>query len=176
MAEITNTKLDRMRYTKDKRSANMVLLAIVFNVLYFVSIYQQDHPVVKPISAEYPYYSWLIGASVILNLLFLLIAFLCSEGVKGRRKGYTGMLLFLGVLQIVRIFYLPAKAHAAVYSETVKNAEGVAEVITKPVMTDGQYVFAIVMLLLSGVLCITAAVNSYMNNKKLADYMKSIES
>lgn len=176
MAEITNTKLDRMRYTKDKRSSQMVLLAIVLNVLYFVSIYQQDHPVVKPISADYPYYSWLIGASVILNLLFLLIGFLCSEGVKGRRKGYTGILLFLGVLQFVRIFYLPAKAHNAVYSQTVKSAEGAAVVVTKKVMTDGQYAFAVAMLVASGILCIAAAVNSYLNNKKLADYMKSLES
>ena len=176
MAEITNTKLDRMRYTKDKRSSQMVLLAIVFNVLYFVSIYQQDHPVVKPISTDYPYYSWLIGASVILNLLFLLIGFLCSEGVKGRRKGYTGMLIFLGVLQFARIFYLPAKAHSSVYTQTVKNAEGVAESITKKVMTDGQYAFAVAMLVVSGILCIAAAINSYMNNKKLASYMATIES
>lgn len=167
MAEITNTKLDRMRYTKDKRSANMILLAIVFNVLYYVSIYQQDHPVVKPISPDYPYYSWVIGASIIVNLLFLLIGFLCSEGVKGRKKGYSGILLFLGVLQIGRIFYLPAKAKVATYTNN-------GEVFR--VMTDKQYIFAVVMLALSGLLCLGAAVNSYLNNKKLDNYMKSIES
>lgn len=167
MAEITNTKLDRMRYTKDKRSANMILLAIAFNVLYYVSIYQQDHPVVKPISPDYPYYSWVIGASIIVNLLFLLIGFLCSEGVKGRKKGYSGILLFLGVLQIGRIFYLPAKAKVATYTNN-------GEVFR--VMTDKQYIFAVVMLALSGLLCLGAAVNSYLNNKKLDNYMKSIES
>lgn len=167
MAEITNTKLDRMRYTKDKRSANMILLAIVFNVLYYVSIYQQDHPVVKPISPDYPYYSWVIGASIIVNLLFLLIGFLCSEGVKGRKKGYSGILLFLGVLQIGRIFYLPAKAKVATYTNN-------GEVFR--VMTDKQYIFAVVMLALSGLLCLGAAVDSYLNNKKLDNYMKSIES
>ncbi len=175
MAEITNTKLDRMRYTKDKRSANMVLLAIVFNVLYFVSVYQQDHPVVKPISPDYPYYSWLIGASVILNLLFLLIGFLCSEGVKGRRTGYTVPLILLGLLQVGRIFYLPAKAKAAIYTETV-IVDGVSQTVTKHVMTNGQYTFAIIMLALSGVLCILAALNSYNNNNKMAKYVQSIES
>ncbi|MGM9602420.1 MAG: hypothetical protein ACI3W5_12680 [Faecousia sp.] len=162
-----NLKLDRMRYTKDKRSANMVLLAIVFNVLYYVSVYQQDHPVVKPISADYPYYSWMIGASIVLNLLFLLIGFLCSEGVKGRKTGYTAMLLGLGALQIIRIFYLPAKAKAATYTNAGE---------TFHVMTNGQYTFAVVMLVLSGALCIAAALNSYTNNAKLAKYMKSIES
>lgn len=160
-------KLDRMRYTKDKRSANMVLLAVVFNVLYYVSVYQQDHPVVKPISPDYPYYSWMIGASVILNLLFLLIGFLCSEGVKGRKSGYTVMLLALGALQIGRIFYLPAKAKAATFTNAGE---------TFHVMTSGQYTFAVIMLALSGVLCIAAALNSYNNNAKLAKYMKSIES
>ena len=47
MDEQKRISLDRMRYTKDGLSSGLVLLAIVFNVLYFVSIYQQDHPVVK---------------------------------------------------------------------------------------------------------------------------------
>ncbi len=166
MAEITNTKLDRMRYTKDKRSSMMVLLAIVFNVLYFVSIYQQDMKggVASP---SYPYYTWMIGASVIVNLLVLLIGFLCSEGVKGRKSGYPVALLVIGAFQLGRIFYLPAKVKAMVYS--YNNVE-------YHVMTNGQYTFAIVMLILSGVLCILAGINSYLNSKKLATYMKTIES
>ena len=43
-------------------------------------------------------------------------------------------------------------------------------------MTDGQYAFAVAMLVVSGILCIAAAINSYMNNKKLASYMATIES
>ncbi len=166
MAEITNTKLDRMRYTKDKRSSMMVLLAIVFNVLYFVSIYQQDM-MGGVASPAYPYYTWMIGASVIVNLLFLLIGFLCSEGVKGRKSGYPVALLVIGLFQIGRIFYLPAKVKDMVYS--YNNVE-------YQVMSDGQYTFAIIMLLISGILCILAGINSYLNSKKLATYMKTIES
>ena len=62
-------KIDRMRYTKDSLSSGLVLLAIVFDVLYFVSIYQTD-------VGNY-YYNWLIGASVIYNLLFLLTVIHC---------------------------------------------------------------------------------------------------
>lgn len=72
---------DRMRYTKDKLSANLVLAAIVLDALYFVSIYQSD--------VSTWYYNWVIGASIILNLLFLLTAFLASEGVKSRKSGFT---------------------------------------------------------------------------------------
>ncbi len=149
---------DRMRYTKDKRSANLVLIAIVLDCLYFVNIYKSD-------VGSY-YYTWQIGASIIYNLLFLLTAFLASEGVKNRKTGYTGILLGIGLMQVVRIFYLPAKAHAAVI--TVSGAEVV-------VMDDQQFLFVVVCLILSAVCCIAAAVNSFVNNKNLAEHMRSIE-
>lgn len=151
-------KKDRMRYTKDSLSSNLILLAIVLDALYFVAVYQQD-------VGSY-YYNWVIGVSIIYNLLFLLSAFLASEGVKNRKTGYTGMLIFIGVMQFVRIFYLPAKAHSAVVA--VNGLE-------VPAMGNGKYFFVIVCLAVSAVCCIVAAVTSYMNNKTLAEYMRSIE-
>lgn len=155
--DLQQTKLDRMRYTKDKTSANLIILAIVLDCLYFVSIYQSN-------KGNF-YYEWFIGASIIYNLLFLLTAFLASEGVKSRRNGYTGALLFIGVMQFVRIFYLPAKAHNAV-------VELGGEAID--VMSNGQYIYVVVCLAISGACCLAAAVNSYLNCKKLAEYMKTI--
>lgn len=151
-------KRDRMRYTKDSFSANLVLFAIVLDALYFVSIYQTD-------VGSY-YYTWVIGASIIYNLLFLLTAFLASEGVKNRKTGYTAILIAIGVMQIVRIFYLPAKAHSAVV--TVSGVE-------TAVMTNGQYIYVVGCLAISAVCCIVAAVTSYLNNKTLAEHMRSIE-
>ena len=55
--ENMDVKKDRMRYTKDKLSSNLALLAIVFDCLYFVSIYQSD--------VGSWYYNWVIGASVV---------------------------------------------------------------------------------------------------------------
>ena len=151
-------KRDRMRFTKDKLSANLGIMAIVFDCLYFVSIYQTD-------VGSY-YYTWVIGASIIYNLLFLLTAFLASEGVKNRKTGYTGLLIGIGVMQIVRIFYLPAKAHAAIV---------VVSGVELPAMTDGQYFYVVACLAVSAVCCIVAAVTSYINNKNLAEHMKTIE-
>lgn len=158
MTQEVQIRLDRMRYTKDKMSANLVLLAIVLDALYFISIYKTD-------VGTY-YYTWVIGASIIYNLLFMLMAFLASEGVKNRKNGYTALLIFIGVMQIVRIFYLPAKAHAA--TVTINEVEHV-------VMTDGQYYYTVVCLALSGICCVIGAINSAINNKKLADYMRSLE-
>lgn len=151
-------KRDRMRYTKDKLSSSLVLIAIVLDALYFVSIYKTD-------IGTY-YYTWVIGASVIYNLLFMLTAFLASEGVKNRKSGYSGLLFLIGLMQIVRIFYLPAKAHGA--TVTIQNVE-------TAVMGDSQYMYVIVCLAISAVCCLVAAVTSYINNKNLAAHMRSIE-
>lgn len=151
-------KKDRMRYTNDKLSSMLVLIAIVFDCLYFVNIYQSD-------VGSY-YYTWVSGASIIYNLIFLLAAFLASESVKNRKSGYSGLLLVLGIMQVVRVFYLPAKAHAA--TAMVNGAE-------VAVMDDKQYLYVVACLLISAVCCIVPAITSYRNNKILADYMRSIE-
>lgn len=151
-------KRDRMRYTKDTVSSRLVLLAIVLDALYFISIYKSD-------VGNY-FYTWVIGASIIYNLLFLLFAFLASEGVKSRKSGYTPALIILGLLQAVRIFYLPARAHAA--TVVIKGEELV-------VMSDRQYIFIVACLAVSAVCCIAAAVISYINNRNLSKHMKSIE-
>ena len=157
-SEELRIKRDIMRYTKDKLSANLVILSIVFDALYFVSIYQTD-------VGSY-YYTWVIGASIIYNLLFLLTAFLASESVKNRKPGYSGVLIAIGLMQIVRIFYLPAKAHSAV---VVVSGEELAA------MGDGQYIYVVACLAISAVCCIVAAVTSYINNKNLAAHMATIE-
>lgn len=151
-------KTDRMRYTKNKFSANLILVAIVLDALYFVSIYKTD-------VGTY-YYTWQIGASIIYNLLFMLSAFLASEGVKSRKNGYTIMLIVIGLMQIVRIFYLPAQAHAA--TVTIQNVE-------YAVMEDSQYLFTVACLAVSGVCCVVAAISSFINNKTLENYIRSLE-
>ena len=74
MNDDRSVQLDRMRYTKNTASSRLALLAIVFDVLFFISIYKSD------VGAYY--YTMTIGGSIIYNLIFLLAAFLCSEGVK----------------------------------------------------------------------------------------------
>lgn len=147
-------KRDRMRYTKNSLSSSLALLAIVFNVLYFVSIYQSD-------KGKF-YYTILIGASVLYNLVFMLMAFLSSEGVKNYKPGYSWLLLALGVGQVARIFILPQQAHEAV----VQNA---------PVMGDAQYTDVLVCLIASAACCIVSAVINLIKSRQLAEHIASIE-
>ena len=156
--DVQTIKKDRMRYTKDSFSSTLLILSIVFDCLFFVSIYQSD-------VGNY-YYNWMIGVSIVYNLVFLLVAFLASESVKNRKDGYTAIILVLGIVQIARIFILPAKAHAAT---ALVNGVEVA------VMGNGQYMYVVGCLVASAVCCFVAAVTSAKNNKILADYMASIE-
>lgn len=151
-------KRDRMRYTKDGFSSGLVLLAIVFDVLYFISIYKTD-------VGRY-YYTWVIGASVVYNLLFLLTAFLASQGVKNRKNGYGLSLVVIGLMQIVRIFYLPAKAFAT-------QIEIGSEMVD--VMTKSQHTYVVACLVASAVCCVVAAVSNYISNQQLARHMREIE-
>ncbi len=153
--DIATIKKDRLRYTTNKFSAKMTYLGILFNVLYFVNIYQSD-------VGSY-YYSMTIGFSVLCNLIFLLVAFLCSEGVKNYKLGYACTLILLCVIQVARVFGIPRMAHAAT---VVLNGE---ETI---VMDDKQYVTVIIFLILSAVSCLVAGVNGVIKTHVLTKYKK----
>ncbi len=153
--DIATIKKDRLRYTNNKMSANLTYLAILFNVLYFVKIYQSD--------VSTYYYSMTIGLSVLCNLIFLLVAFLSSEGVKNYKLGYAFTLIFLSVVQVARMFGIPRMAHTAT---AVVNGEEVV------VMGDQQYITVIVFLALSAASCLAAGVNGVIKTHILTKYKK----
>ncbi len=153
--DVATIKKDRLRYTKNKASANLAYLAIVFGVLYFVSIYQSD-------VGNY-YYSITIGLSVVCNLVFLLITFLSSEGLKNYKLNYAFVIMAVGVVQIVRIWGIPRMA-----SEAMTVIDG-AEVA---VMGDKQHTYVVICLLLSAVCCILAGIIGMYKTLTLQKYKK----
>jgi len=150
-------KKDRLRYTKNSTSATLAYVAILFNVFYFVSIYNTD-------VGNY-YYTIDIGLSVICNLLFLLFTFLCSEGVKGYKMSYSVAFIPLGIFQLVRIFGIPLDAHRTTISLDGKNVQ---------VMQDGQFYWLIVCLIISAIACFMAAAIGINKTKTLRNYEKQI--
>ena len=147
-------RLDRMRYTKNTTSSRLALLAIVFDVLFFISLYKSD-------VGTY-YYTILIGASIVYNLVFLLAAFLASEGVKNYQTVYSWLLVVLGIIQIARIFVYPVHAHAA----TVGGVQ---------VMGTAQYVRTIVYLVCSSLCLIVSAVVNWKKSSALKAHIASLE-
>lgn len=131
---------DRMRYIKNKFSSNLCYLAILFDVFFFVLLYRQDR-------STY-YYKILTGASIIYNLVFLLAAFLSSEGVKTYNEKFSYVLIALGIIQIIRIFIYPTSAHNA----TIQIA-GKDEIV----MSTAVFLRCCIYLALSGACCIVSA-------------------
>ena len=153
------TRKDRLRFTKNKLSANLILGAIAANALYFVSIYSSDE-------GSY-YYKLFIGASIVYNLVFMLVAFLSSEGIKNYKLSYAFTSVLIGVLQVGRIFYLPMKAH--------RDANPVADAKQATVMGTGQFRYVTICLIVSPVLLIAAGVIGFMKTTTLNGYIAELE-
>lgn len=158
MNEEQMIRRDRMRFKKNKLSANLTLLAIVLDVLYFVNIYQND-------AGSY-YHNWLIGVSIVYNLVFMLAAFLSEEGVKNYKKAYSIPLVILGLIQIARVFILPWQAHSYVNVEA-----GFPE----PPMGNGQFTYLVILLIASAVCMVAAAVVNFVKCNALEAHMKMLE-
>ena len=150
---------DRLRYSKNKTSSGLALLAILFNVLFFVSIYRSD-------VGNY-YYNWLTGVSIIFNLVFMLTVFLCSEGVKNYKIGYSITMIIVGAIQFVRTQIIPKKAYEAVI--TLNEVE-------TPVMSSAQYTRVFVFLVISGALLIVAGIIGIIKTRTLNAYLSEVES
>ncbi len=150
-------RLDRMRYVKNTSSSRLCYLAILTNVLYFISIYKSD-------VASW-YYQILVGASIVYNLLFMLMTFLASEGVKNYQKNFSWLLLGLSAGQLIRIFILPAQAHRA----TVKV--GGTETI---VMQSPQFIRVVLYLAVSALCLAAAAVINLKKSRALDAHVASL--
>lgn len=149
---------DRMRFIKNSLASNLAILGIVFDVFYFVSIYKSD--------VDTWYYTILIGGSIVYNLVFMLAAFLSSEGVKNYKRNYSYLLAVLGVFQIVRIFIIPMRAHTAT---TIVGGEATA------VMQDGQFFRVIVYLTISAVCLLASAAVNMVRCRELAEHLKTLD-
>ena len=154
MNDDRSVQLDRMRYTKNTASSRLALLAIVFDVLFFISIYKSD-------VGTY-YYTMTIGGSIIYNLIFLLAAFLCSEGVKKYQTVYSWVMIVLGIFQIARIFIIPMDAHRTIIS-------------SEPVMGNAQFIFTVICLALSAVCLFAGAVINLKKSRALSAHLASLQ-
>ena len=167
MSEERLIRRDRMRFTKNTASSRLALLAILLNVLFFVSIYKVNRE---------EYYVWLMGVSILYNLVFMLAAFLASEGVKKYNVRYSVLMAVLGAGQMIRIFILPAIMHATVYEEKIpiyKVSKRMGQQIVgydkieRLVMPDDQYTRLIVYLGISALCLLAGALINWHKSREL---------
>ena len=164
-------KRDTLRYKKNSLPANLALLGLLFNCLYFCILYGFKTSTMS-IDGE-TQTTWfatiLIGASVILTLVMLLVNFLASEGIKGYKKHFCIVLLVLAVIQIARIFiyplYVMQHSEFTVTYFWIRNASNVF-----------LGIMLVVWLSLSAACLIASAVIGYINCTKLESHLAAIES
>lgn len=156
-AEDRTIQRDRMRFIKNSLSSNLAILGILFDVFYFVSIYKSD--------VDNYYYNYLIGISIVYNLVFMLAVFLSSEGVKNYKKNYSYLLAVIGVIQIVRIFIIPMQAHSTT------TIVGGASVV---VMQDGQFLRVVIYLVASAACLVASAVVNFIRCTELEAHLKTL--
>lgn len=157
MSEERTIRRDRMRFIKNSLCSNLAILGILFNVFYFVSLYQSD-------VGTY-YYKIAIGASIVYNLIFMLAVFLASEGVKNYKQNYSYLLAAIGVMQIVRIFYIPMQAHST--TTIIGGAEAL-------VMGNGQFYTIVAFLAISAACLIASAVVNFIKCRELSAHLKEL--
>ncbi len=173
MNEELTIQQDRMRFTKNTKSSRLAYLAILFNVLFFVSIYKVNHTA---------YYTWWMGVSIIYNLVFMLATFLASEGAKNYKPKFSLLLAALGIGQIIRIFLIPAMMHSVLVDEAVPVLEEeirlfgyhISATVDNVVMPTGQYVRVILYLLASAVCLLVSAVVNKRKSRALADHIANL--
>lgn len=146
---------DRMKYEKNKISSTLVYVAIVFNALFFMSVYRGVFANI----GNY-YFTITMGVSVLLNLIFMLFAFLSSEGVKNYKIFFAVLLIVLAGLQIVRIFVFPLGAHSTPLEKDP----------SKVVMETPQFIRCIVYLIGSATCLAVAGVVGIIKTWQLSDH------
>ncbi len=183
-----STKRDLLRYKKNSTAAILTYCAIIFDCLFFISVYSSDFgsTLINNESKTVVFYQWLIGISVVYNLLFLLAGFLASEGVKNYKVGYSYLLIILGVIQIARIFIIPAIAayggaqqmfESGIFSEiSLENAKYIESIDrTVPIIDGGKFIYMCCCLLASAAFSIFAGVIAFIKSMTLKSYMAELK-
>ena len=126
-------------------------------MFFFISIYESN--------VGSWYYNILMGASILYNLIFLLAAFLCSEGIKNYKIGYSYLMIALGIGQIIRIFIYPVRAHGA--SVTIQE-----QAVT--VMENPQFIRCVLYLAISAACLFVGAFVGMTRSKQLKAHLQSL--
>lgn len=137
--------IDKKKYRNDSLSYALSLLGLLFNALYFITLYKNNNNF---------YYSYLMGISIIYNLLFMLLVFLAAEEVKIYQRNFSFLLLFFAIMQIFRIFYYPKLAFKA------------------DVLSLETYRLIIIYLVISSLFLIASAILSFRNSTILKRYVE----
>ena len=166
----TSIKTDIMRYKANQTSFLLCVLAIILNVAMFLIIYTETN--CSP--------SYLLGIDLIINVVFMLAAFLVSEKSKAYNAmgGVAGIVL--GVIEIVRILFIPLQYYNfnLLYLKAVEEAEKAGQVLdyTGIVgLSQNQFYWCAGLMLLAGAALIISGIITIAKSNQLKRHLALIE-
>jgi mRNA-degrading endonuclease YafQ of YafQ-DinJ toxin-antitoxin module len=154
---------DIMRYKNNSASFWFCILAIVCNVAMFLIIYKTTNctPNVQ------------LGIDLLINVLVLLAAFLIAERTKAYNKNGAYGAIGLGVVEILRIFWIPL-FYFTKYMEYLK-VEDKGSYTGIIGLDPNGFTWCCILLTAAGVCLIFAGIICLAKGKRLQDHLKNLE-
>lgn len=162
-------KTDIYRYKKNKLAANLALLGLVFDCLYFMLLYGIKASTAGETNEITWFASLMMGFSVILTLVLLLVSFLASEGIKGYNKKYAYVLWVLAAFQILKIFGYP------LYGLN-NNLLTVNYFWINPTESTTEFIILVIYLVASAACYVASGVIGFIRAQNLEKFEKSLSS
>ena len=172
-------KTDIMRYRPNGASFWLCMLAIVLNVSMFLIIYTT-----KACTTD-----WELGIDLLVNVIFMLAAFLTAEKTKAYNKSAGYVAMGLGAIQILRIFWIPLK-----YFTMWKNWKVEVEALTQQLLSEGktadqiapllpkvaglessQFTWCVVLFVACCVALVVAGIIAILKSNKLKAHLAKLE-
>lgn len=97
--EDNKTIIDMMHYKGNSLSFWLILLTIALNIAMFIIIYKAN---TSDLAADLQ-----LGFDLVINVVFMLIAFLAAEKTKRYSREWGIASIILGFIQVIRIFWIP---------------------------------------------------------------------
>lgn len=169
---------DISRYKKNKLAANLALLGLVFNCLYFMLLY--GYKIARVGDGVTDFATIRMGFSVIMTLVVLLAAFLASEGVKGYDKRYAIVLIALAAWQIFRIFGYPLYGYknqllTVNYLWLDIRYDEAGNALNTAAVNSAEFAILIIYLCASAACFIASAVIGWVRAVQLESFKKQLE-
>lgn len=101
LSEKRKISYDMMHYNGNKSSFWFILLAIALNIAMFIIVYR------AVIGKSSDLGNVQLGLDLIINVVFMLVAFLAAEKTKRYSKEWGIISFVLGGIQVARIFWIP---------------------------------------------------------------------
>ncbi len=161
--DVQDIKNDIMRYTNNKLSFLLCILAIIFSVANFLICYKVNSTATSTDAIT----NFKLGFDLLINVILIIALFLLAEKTKAYNKKSSYYCIGLGVFQVARIFFIPLSYYLAHidYVNSTDTAYG---------LDIGGFIWCIILLLLSAASLVGAALINLKKCKTLDEHLTKI--